>query len=427
MNISDELKKEIIASLKKNGISTKCLRGISNNLKQDIYNGYLNCGSESELEFEFEMEFETAKINNKRVYKLFVADESKNKYIYNISLDGKKLFLDEWCEGRIDIYKYCFVICENINESWIYNEFGQLILPYAVLNVEDFRGAYDDELLALYARDNNGKFKYNALNEEGRLISENWFTSMYAPDVSICDDEGRYIHPFAVGFRNEDELWNIIDIKGNFIFNNWYESIKYTYFNEEYCWIVKKNGHYNIANNDEKYLSKYWFDCEPQNWNMGMIICINGKYNILKADGTYFSNIWFDAKPKNVISDGSAPSFMEIGVLKVCSNKKHNIIDYDYNIGNFVFVSDKWFDDITPVRPYYFSVEENKHYNMLFKGKLILQKWYDYYNRTYNNKDVMAYLFNYCNNGQDKAEILINGTVRLYDNDKITEYNINLI
>lgn len=403
MNIRPELRKEIITSLHKNGVETELLKIVLKNMKQGVY--------ENDIESDgFYMEFQTVNINNKRVWMFEVCLDEEEGSLYNISLDGRNLFLDDWHHFINVYYKFFSVNDCNSDSFMLYNEMGQPILPFAIdgIHMDAVNDTQYDGLVCLVKYGDDKRPRYNLLNADGQLISEEWFLSAFYNVDNFSTGLLAYF------IENQDGLWNILkDAHGNFLFSNWYEYVNFSSF-EKYPWIVGKNGHYNIMDDNENCISKNWFDYKPEIWYDCVIVSIRDKYNLLKSDGTYFSDVWFDKRPQS--KHGRSGSD-----LTVCINKKYNIVICDFD--NIHYLNNIWVDGYIQYSGSFWLLKNNEQYNILdYSGKkMLLKKWYE---RCCNNNTNYVFW-----NGPSFAESLDKAVVYrdkivVVDGENTTEYNI---
>ena len=98
-----------------------------------------------------------------------------------------------------------------------------------------------------FARVRRNDKKYNYIDEQGKLLSEQWF------EKAFDFNEG-----FAV-VKNKDYVYNFIDKQGKFLSEQWFE--KAFDFNEGFAVVEKTIGLRNFIGKNGKLLSDEWFEC----------------------------------------------------------------------------------------------------------------------------------------------------------------------
>jgi len=190
--------------------------------------------------------------------------------------------------------------------------------------------------------------KYNFINAEGKLLSEQWFDEAYK---------------FFEGFAriNLNGKYNFINAEGKLLSERWFDGA--WHFSEGFARVVLCRK-WNHINKEGKILSEQWFD-DTWSFSEGFaVVVLDGKYNFINTEGDILFEQWFDG----------AGSFSE-GVAKVKLNGKYNYINTEGK-----FLSEQWFDDAWKFSEGFARVELNGKYRKYMfidkNGKL-----YDYNKR----------------------------------------------
>ena len=159
------------------------------------------------------------------------------------------------------------------------------INAYEILNIADWWKS-ENVLDLLYfsdglARIRNCDKKYNFIDKNGKLLSEQWFE--WAEDLK----DG-----FAV-VKNEDYVYNFIDKKGKFLSEKWFE--KAFDFNEGFAVVEKTIGLRNYIDKYGKILSDEWFN-NAHSFHDGLakVQRRDGLWNFITKDGKIISDEWFN-------------------------------------------------------------------------------------------------------------------------------------
>lgn len=277
---------------------------------------------------------------------------------------------------------------------------------YAFINPQkDIRITFQESFNFVdgYARiKNNGK--YNFINEEGILLTEDWF-----------DDATDFKNGYALVTRGE--VNNFIDTKGNFLLKEWskltvscseffpngiatikpegknyyvIDSNGKKIFNNDFNIIFHFIGKNSVAlkNNDNPLRSKSFLS---KNYEYHIIDC---EGNDLKTDYIYLRQL---SENVFVASDNSSTKFLvdthgtkigtntfesvphekfENGYLIVYRYGKYNLIKEN---GEFLY--QKWYQDISYPHNGICKIRENDKYNYIDQEeKLLSPNWFDYAN-----------------------------------------------
>ena len=178
-----------------------------------------------------------------------------------------------------------------------YSKIGPM--PKFKFKFDDVRGFYEGFAVARL----NGK--YNFINTEGQLLSNQWF-----------DWAGNFNEGFAIVKLNDK--YNFINTEGQFLSNEWFEDA--SDFRAGFA-AVGLNGKWNFINTEGQFLSNEWFDW-ARNFNGGFaVVELNDKYNFINPKGQIAFKQWFDI----------AWSFDE-GFAKVELNGKWYNLDKEGNL-----------------------------------------------------------------------------------------------
>ena len=121
-------------------------------------------------------------------------------------------------------------------------------------------------------------YKYNFINTEGRILSNQWFDNVW---------------PFFEGFARVriNYKYNFINTEGQLLSKQWFDAAGD--FNEGFA-RVRINYKYNFINTEGQLLSNQWFD-DAGNFSEGFAkVRINDKWNFINTEGRILSNQWFD-------------------------------------------------------------------------------------------------------------------------------------
>ena len=173
---------------------------------------------------------------------------------------------------------------------------------FDIVNFDSKEGFYKGEL----------NDKYNFINNEGKIISQQWFN---------------WAGNFKEGFARVElnGKYNFINTEGKIISQqwfNWVEDFKEGFF------LVQLNNKYNFINTNGEYLSNQWFDSADCFYEGLACVRLNNKWNFINTNGEYLSNQWFDMM-----------SGFNEGFFLVKLNNKWNFIN-----ANGEYLSNQWFD-----------------------------------------------------------------------------------
>ena len=126
--------------------------------------------------------------------------------------------------------------------------------------------------------------------------------------------------------------------------------------------FVKKNGLYNLVNDEEQIISDIGFD-DVWGFSEGYAkVKKDGKFNHINGEGKLISDIWFDI----------VWGFSE-GYAKVKKDGKYNYINSEKKL-----ISDIWFDEVLAFSGGYAIVQKDGKLNHINgEGKLISDIWFD--------------------------------------------------
>ena len=330
------------------------------------------------------------------------------KLIYGEELKSVRDFIDpKFKEGRAKIAN------DNHKLNFI-DEEGNIISDQWFHSVEDFSKGR-----AKVGRDNGRDFEYNLIDKNGNLLCELWFDR---------------INSFVEG-RAEVELkgkHNFIDEEGNLISYQWFDFV-HNFYNG-YSVVCHKNKGYNIIDKEGNIIGKQWFD---HVWNFShgyALVEKDGKRNFMDEEGNLISDKWFVGAFNDNIND-----IIDYKCVKL-NNGKWNFInekgkylyrqsfdDIDYcQAGSIILVrrgekwnfvgdggkllSNQWFDEVehffnddSCTYDYYTRVKRDGKWNFInTEGKLLSDEWFDEAERF---------------NGHDFARVILDGDDYLIYND----------
>ena len=128
-------------------------------------------------------------------------------------------------------------------------------------------------------------YKYNFINTEGRILSNQWFDNVWY---------------FSEGFARVElnDKWNFINTEGQVLSKQWFDAA--WDFHEGFV-RVELNGKYNFINIEGKLLSGQGFD-DTWNFSNGVAkVYLNGKYNFINTKGRILSQQWFANKAETIL------------------------------------------------------------------------------------------------------------------------------
>ena len=132
-----------------------------------------------------------------------------------------------------------------------------------------------------FARIRNWEKKYNFINKQGKLLSEQWF---------------EWVDDFNDGFavvKNEDYVYNFITKQGKILSEKWFE--KAFDFKDGFAVVEKTIGLRNFIGKKGKILSDEWFN-NAHSFQDGLakVQRRDGLWNFINKNGKFLSNEWFN-------------------------------------------------------------------------------------------------------------------------------------
>ena len=120
--------------------------------------------------------------------------------------------------------------------------------------------------------------KYNFINQEGQLISDQWYD---------------YAYDFHEGFAAVvlNEKFNFINQEGHLLSNQWYDNV--WDFQEGFA-RVNLNGSYNLINQNGERISQQWYDWIDYFKEGFARVMLNKNFNLINQEGQLLSDQWFD-------------------------------------------------------------------------------------------------------------------------------------
>ena len=200
--------------------------------------------------------------------------------------------------------------------------------------------------------------KWNIIDIKGKLLYNQWF---------------EYFGNFKEGFSivKLNGKWNFIDTKGNLLSpNQWFD---YVYYFKDGFACIKLNDKWNFIDTNGKLLSpNKWFE-QASNFNEGFsVVKLNGMWNFINTKCELLSkNQWFN----------SVYNFhCGFGIVEL--NGKFNFI----NKKGKLLLPNLWFEKCRDFNDGFAVVELNKKWNFINKkGELLSpNQWFDF---VYNFKD----------------------------------------
>ena len=120
--------------------------------------------------------------------------------------------------------------------------------------------------------------KYNYINTEGRLISNQWFDDVWGFNNGIAEVE-------------LNRKYNFINQEGRLISNQWFD---YTDNFINGFSLVELNNKRNFINQEGRLISNQWFDDAWGFYNGFAKVRLKNKWNYINTEGRLISNQWFD-------------------------------------------------------------------------------------------------------------------------------------
>ena len=190
--------------------------------------------------------------------------------------------------------------------------------------------------------------KYNFINREGRLLSNQWF-----------DDAYSFRYGFA-GIKLNDK-WNFINREYRLLSNQWFDDVVGD-VSDGFA-KVYLNHKYNFINREGRLLSNQWFDAAGDFSEGFAKVYLNHKWNFINIEGQFLSNQWFDW----------VYGFSE-GFAIVNLNDKYNFINREGQL-----LSNQWFDWVYDFSEGFAIVKLNNKWNFINKeGQSLSNQWFDY-------------------------------------------------
>ena len=258
-----------------------------------------------------------------------------------------------------------------------------------IISSEWFDFVYDFQNGCVAVR-KNGKFNYIDIN--GKKLFKEWFSELWWLFYGDCiarvrlgdkfncinksgklmssewfdEIDGEYIDGYII--VKKGNKYNFINNDGKIISPEWFDSV--LYFHEGYA-MVKDSGKYNYIDGEGKLVYKEWFEYEFDTiWrfrNGYAVVVKNGKYNYIKNLGKIISSEWFD----------DAFGFLD-GFAEVKKNNKYNFINSEGKI-----ISKDWFDEVGVFHNGYIEVKKDNKYNYMdSEGKMLFSEWLDGKNKS---------------------------------------------
>ena len=298
-----------------------------------------------------------------------------NKKYNVINTDGDYLF-DNWFDYIGEkLNEGNYVIVKSKNKFNFININGNN--EYLLDKWFDWISNFDDESGFAAVEENK---KGNYINSKGEYLLDEWFDETYSfkngyAKVAIKEENDDYEYD---EYEDEDDdnkyisKYNFIDIKGNIIFDEWFDRIddlKNGYFK------VKLNERYNFINSNCEYLSKDWFlyisYLENKDGDKNGLAIItkskNGRSNIINSDCNFLFDEWYDW-----VGDFNRDN----GFVKVFLNNKYNFINIISNGDEYLPLSNEWFNEIGDFKDGIANVNLNGKYNFInTKGEYLFEKW----------------------------------------------------
>lgn len=215
---------------------------------------------------------------------------------YNFVTPAKKIAFDEWftyisyMPTHSEKKSFCRVklLKENNNDENNYNLVNnsyEYVLSMPVKSISQF----DSNNISNISLNN----RWNLLNTDGRILSENWFFDIVVHDFNDI--------PYYQVYKEEESVYgsttltNILDKNGKLLFDTWLDEIRcYLDWRSGNIFQIRKHGLVNVADINGNILSKLWFDDilnELVGGKLGVIL--NQKVNLLNSNGSLLLKKWY--------------------------------------------------------------------------------------------------------------------------------------
>ena len=218
-----------------------------------------------------------------------------------------------------------------------------------IISKKWFDGCFYDKNNQQFIIENDGLYNFMDLN--GNLLLDDFY--------STVRNLNKYIYLF-ISKTNCDVYINDGGVY-KLLFRSMYDNIRYLSIDRNDCFLVKKDGKYNIIDVNEKQLFNNWYDSIDERYNFSEImfyVKLDGKANFIDINEKPLLKVWYD----DVFT-------LVDGYFLVKEEKKNNIID-----SNSRYISDEWFDDFelvdfyNPNRDLYMLINNQQNdysYNIL--------------------------------------------------------------
>lgn len=309
MNISDEIKREIIDCIKKtNYIPQYIVSALKNELFENGAERYLF--------------FKKVSLGDNRVVRVAYVGETRG--YYNFIVNGH-LLLEYMC-SNYDVIENQFFVAFSVDQqrNTINEVFDKNLNRLGIFQTAEI---YNDGFLIV----GNFRHGYNMFDKNGELIFDEWYTL-----IEKCT------YPYFIIQKTIEDGYRISNLFNystrKFVFEKWFSCLEFFTTINGVEWYQCQNynsGKWNLVNLDGKYISRYWFDHTPIDYfnnDEHFLIQVKNKWNILKSDGTLLLDEWYeDVVPKpgrrTLIFTHSRNPHIEASSVEVYKDGSINYVD----------------------------------------------------------------------------------------------------
>lgn len=275
---------------------------------------------------------------------LFIVKRKENEC--NVVDSNGKFIFSDWYEHILTSRNYIYVF-KNFNERNILKEDGTLMFDCWFDSIEEI--------------ENEGIFRVTTKEGKYGLFSSNG-TNLFGEYFKFC---GGFFHGFAV-VENEECRFNYVNLKNNkYLSSTWFYCC-YGFYSGSYGKVENEKGKYNLIDINGKLIFNEWFDYIDNYFENGYIVIRkNHKYNKINFKGELFYRIWVD-RICNFTFNGKC--FSEI--------KLNNKINFANENGQIL--CNLWFDDYTFSSDNKIIVKLGKKWNVMNNEfEFLFEEWKD--------------------------------------------------
>ena len=169
--------------------------------------------------------------------------------------------------------------------SWLKNAEGQTI------PINEYNSA-----IAWLEKQGKPKDYHKLYNE---IAKSDWFKKAYVGKSLECNDKQKlivneeespvtfdYVGDFHEGFAivRLNDKYNFINQEGKLVSNQWFDHVGS--FSEGFAWVYSRGEGWNFINKEGKILSNQWFD-DVGSFS-AMVVKLNGEWNFINKEGKLF-------------------------------------------------------------------------------------------------------------------------------------------